>query len=342
MIRHSGPPGRVNFVLRISIFEFLRAKALRQESIMAYLYVLSGPEKGRSFKLREGQNYVGRSIDNDIRIEDKTISRKHARVALKGSRFFITDLKSQNRTFLNGAYIDPGSEVELKAGVPIALGTTIVTVSLGETDDGQAISFSETVKLSRADIEKTGQFAVLKDEVEERRMQLLSEASSLLISGIPIREALQKILEFITKELNRVDRAAILLTDPQTGKIEQTVLGPLVLNHQKTTPYSTKVVERVIAWKRPIMISNAKTEEGDIADTLKVLRVQCVLCSPMIFASRLAGVIYLDSVRRPYGFREDDLALLTELGQQIALAVEKARFVSDMSKVAELLVPDEE
>jgi len=31
-----------------------------------------------------------------------------------------------------------------------------------------------------------------------------------------------------------------------------------------------------------------------------------------------------------------------ELGQQIALAVEKARFVSDMSKVAELLVPDEE
>jgi GAF domain-containing protein len=90
------------------------------------------------------------------------------------------------------------------------------------------------------------------------------------------------------------------------------------------------------------MISNTKTEEGDIADTLKVLKVQCVLCSPMIFASRLAGVIYLDSVRRPYGFREDDLALLMELGQQIALALEKARFVTDISRVAESLVPDEE
>ena len=309
---------------------------------MAYLYVLSGPEKGRSFKLREGQNYIGRSIDNDIRIEDKTISRKHARIALKGSRFFITDLKSQNRTFLQSTYIEPGSEVELKAGVPIALGTTIVTVSLSEPDDGETISFGETAKLSRVDLEKTSQFTLRKDEAEERRLQLLSEASSLLISGIPIREALQKILELITKELNRVDRAAILLTDPQTGKIEQTVLATLVFTHQKATPYSTKVVERVIAWKRPIMISNAKTEEGDIADTLKVLRVQCVICSPMVFASQLAGVIYLDSVRRPYGFREDDLALLMELGQQIALAVEKARFVSDISRAAESLVPDEE
>lgn len=309
---------------------------------MAYLYVLNGPGKGRSFRLREGENYLGRSIDNDIRIEDRTLSRKHARIVLKGSRFFITDLKSQNRTFFDSAYLEPGSEVELKAGVPIALGTTIVSLSLSETDDGQMTSFSETVKLSRADIEKASALVEGRDETEEKRLQLLQEASDLLISGISIRDALEKILHSVTEELNRVDRAAILLTGPETGEIEETVLGPRVPRHQKTAPYSTKVVERVLSVKRPVMISNAKTEEGEIADTLKVLKVQSVLCTPMIFASRVAGVIYLDSVRRPYGFREDDLAFLMELGQQIALAVEKARFVSDISRVAESLVPDEE
>ena len=309
---------------------------------MAYLYVLSGPGKGRSFRLREGENYIGRSIDNDIRIEDRTLSRKHARIVLKGSRFFITDLKSQNRTFFDSAYLEPGSVVELKAGVPIALGTTIVSLSLSETDDGQMTSFSETVKLSRADIEKASALVEGRDETEEKRLQLLQEASDLLISGISIRDALEKILHSITEELNRVDRAAILLTGPETGEIEETVLGPRVPRHQKTAPYSTKVVERVLSVKRPVMISNAKTEEGEIADTLKVLKVQSVLCTPMIFAFRVAGVIYLDSVRRPYGFREDDLAFLMELGQQIALAVEKARFVSDISRVAESLVPDEE
>jgi adenylate cyclase len=309
---------------------------------MAYLYVLSGPEKGRSFRLREGENYIGRAIDNDIRIEDKTLSRKHARILLRGSRFFITDLKSQNRTFFDRAYVEPGSEVELKAGVPIALGTTIVTVSLSETDDGQMTSCSETVKLSRADIEKASELAERRAEADEKRLQLLKEASEYLVSGMPIRDALEKILQSITDELNRVDRAAIILMDPQTGDIEETVLGPRVPRNQKTAPYSTKVVERVIAVNRPVMISNAKTEEGDIADTLKVLKIQCVLCTPMIFASRMTGVIYLDSVHRPYGFREDDLGLLMELGQQIALAVEKARFVSDISRVAESLVPDEE
>ena len=309
---------------------------------MAYLYVLNGPGKGRSFRLREGENYIGRSIDNDIRIEDRTLSRKHARVVLKGSRFFITDLRSQNKTFFDGAYLEPGSVVELKAGVPIALGTTIVTVSLSETDDGQMTSFSETVKLSRADIEKAGQLTERRDEPDGKRLRLLEEASDLLISGTSIHDALEKILLSITEELTRVDRAAILLADPQTGEIEETVLGPHTPKTQKTATYSTKVVERVLAVKRPVMISNTKTEEGDIADTLKVLKVQSVLCVPMIFASRMAGVIYLDSVRIPYGFREDDLALLTELGQQIALAVEKARFVADISKAAESLVPDEE
>ncbi len=292
---------------------------------MAYLYVLSGPGKGRSFRLREGENYVGRSIDNDIRIEDRTLSRKHARIVLKGGRFFITDLKSQNKTFFDSAYLEPGSGVELKAGVPIALGTTIVAVSLSETDDGQMTSLNETVRLSSADIEKLSELTESRGEKEEKRPQLLRDASELLVSGIPIRDALEKILQVLTEEFKRIDRAAIILTDPQTGEIEEAVLGPLVPRSQKTAPYSTKVVERVLAVKRPVMISNAKTEQGDIADTLKLLKVKSVLSVPMIFASRLAGVIYLDSARIPYGFREDDLALLMELGQQIALAVEKAQ-----------------
>ena len=145
---------------------------------MAYLYVLSGPEKGRSFRLREGENYIGRTIDNDIRIEDKTLSRKHARIISKEGRFFITDLKSQNRTFFDSVYLEPGSEVELKAGIPVALGTTIVTVSLSETDDGQMTSFSETVKLSRADIEKASQMTERRNETEEKKLQ----ASILLVT----------------------------------------------------------------------------------------------------------------------------------------------------------------
>jgi pSer/pThr/pTyr-binding forkhead associated (FHA) protein len=310
--------------------------------MMAYLHILSGPSKGRSFRLREGVNYIGRAAGNEIRIEDKTLSRKHARIVLKGNRLFITDLKSQNKTFIESAYLDPGLEVELKAGSPIALGSTIVTLSLSETDDGKMAIFNETLRLSRADLEKASKLTKRRDETDDRAAELLKGTSGLLVSGISVHEALEKILRSLTEEMKRVDRAAILLTDPQTGEIQDTVLGSGVPKDQQTPPYSTRVVEQVIASKGPVMISDVETEEGDIVNTLKVLKVQCVLCSPMVFGSRLAGVIYLDSLRRPYGFRENDLLLLMELGQQIALAVEKARLGSNTSKVAESPVPDEE
>jgi hypothetical protein len=103
----------------------------------------------------------------------------------------LPDLKSQNRTFFDSVYLEPGSEVELKAGIPVSLGTTIVTVSLSETDDGQMTSFSETVKLSRADIEKASQMTERRNETEEKKLQLLRKASEQLVSGIPIYDALE-------------------------------------------------------------------------------------------------------------------------------------------------------
>ncbi|MGD9042046.1 MAG: FHA domain-containing protein, partial [Desulfobacteraceae bacterium] len=63
---------------------------------MAKLYILNGPEIGRSFELREMATYVGRSSDNDIQIRDKTVSRRHLKIVKRGSRYLITDLDSRN------------------------------------------------------------------------------------------------------------------------------------------------------------------------------------------------------------------------------------------------------
>lgn len=72
---------------------------------MVNVYILNGPEIGRSFKLRDGVMFAGRSLDNDIRIDDKTVSRKHLRIVKRGETFFVTDLKSQNGTYYDGKYL---------------------------------------------------------------------------------------------------------------------------------------------------------------------------------------------------------------------------------------------
>ena len=41
---------------------------------MSQLYVLSGPETGQSFELKDGDTYIGRSVENNTQLEDKAVS----------------------------------------------------------------------------------------------------------------------------------------------------------------------------------------------------------------------------------------------------------------------------
>ena len=54
------------------------------------------------------------------------------------------------------------------------------------------------------------------------------------------------------------------------------------------------------------------------------MKIGSVMCVPLMSKSQLWGVIYVDSVYNAYGFREEDLDLLTALGSPIALAIENA------------------
>lgn len=52
------------------------------------------------FRLREGENIIGREWDAAVRIDAPSISRRHARIVVEGSRAMIEDLGSKNGTFV--------------------------------------------------------------------------------------------------------------------------------------------------------------------------------------------------------------------------------------------------
>jgi GAF domain-containing protein len=57
---------------------------------------------------------------------------------------------------------------------------------------------------------------------------------------------------------------------------------------------------------------------------MEIMRIKSALCVPLISRSEVRGVIYLDSFAEPYGFRDEDLSLLTALGSSAAVAIENA------------------
>jgi hypothetical protein len=63
---------------------------------------LLDPEDGTAPHPLALSNYIGRSEENHIRLDQGSVSRQHALVAATSGAFVIQDLHSQNGTFVNG------------------------------------------------------------------------------------------------------------------------------------------------------------------------------------------------------------------------------------------------
>lgn len=79
---------------------------------------------GATFKVL-GTTTIGRGTDNDIRIPDKPVSRKHSIINYAGGNFHIRDLNSSYGTKMDGNDVTPGGTV-LKDGAKIQFGTGTV------------------------------------------------------------------------------------------------------------------------------------------------------------------------------------------------------------------------
>jgi adenylate cyclase len=301
---------------------------------MSKLYVLNGPEIGESFNIREGVTFLGRSLDNDIRINDKTLSRKHLKILKLGDKCFITDLKSRNGTFFDGNFIGAGVETEVKEGLPIALGVTVIC--LGTGCEEQIMPSLDSVDLIN---ETSGHFLKNKDRSTLRKLEFLLKVSDVLTEDLSY-QILEKIIVHIFDLFKRVDRVLFVLIDPETEEITKIIYNSRKPGNEAAITYCEDIVNRVIESGRPVVISDAKTEDSEFADTLEVLKIESVMCLPLICHSQILGVIYVDSLERPYGFRREDLYLLLNLTQRIAPAIEDIRFASEIIEVIEDLSSD--
>jgi pSer/pThr/pTyr-binding forkhead associated (FHA) protein len=305
------------------------------------LVILNGPEIGRTLRVKEGVSYLGRSLDNDIRIQDKTISRKHLKIENVSGKLFVTDLSSRNRTFYDGKYVIPGHEVEVKEGVSLAIGMTVICFGKGCKE--QIVPFLDTVSLILEKGKKQGVDEDRRSETDQKTEDLLSKVSLTLRGSAPLKKVLERVLGHIFHHLKRLERGAFVLVDPETLKAREAICTVNESSEDISASFSEEVVQSVLEGGKPLIFSKGYTEaESGLVDTLKVQKIESVMCIPLINGSRIIGAMYVDSLKRPDGFRKDDLLTLLDIGQRIALAVETDRLAYDLAEVARNLVGDVE
>lgn len=288
---------------------------------MTTLYIIDGYDKRQSLEFSGDSLLVGRSAGSDLRVRDRFVSRKHLRISRKGERIFIRDLNSRNGTFMNGELIHPGIEVEIPEGVPVVIGLTVLCFGEGCAEEIRDVLAS--IDVSGLETEEPEGVSEDRPMTAQRNMELMMRVSDLLTKSTNIRNTMKEVLNCVFDLLVRIDRAAIILLDPEKGMVKEVVYR--MKEGVEDQRFSTEVLEHVMQLKEAFMISDADAEEGeDVPDTLKLLNIKSVMCVPLMNRSKLVGVLYVDSITKPYGFRGEDLHLLSALSSPLALAIDNA------------------
>jgi pSer/pThr/pTyr-binding forkhead associated (FHA) protein len=110
--------------------ELLRPADRGSDLALPRLVVLNTIFAGSTFPLRTTESVIGRTEDNDVTIDHRSVSRNHAKLVREGERVRILDLKSANGVLVNNEFVE---QAVLKPGDVIELGRVKIRyVPVGE------------------------------------------------------------------------------------------------------------------------------------------------------------------------------------------------------------------
>src|SRR5579859_7945363 len=103
----------------------LDREALLRERPRAPRAFLQIPQERRRIPLGAEPLTIGRDPENDLVLDDRRVSRRHAEIRLRLGRYTMYDLQSTNGTFVNARRV---AEVALQGGDRVTIGGTEMIV----------------------------------------------------------------------------------------------------------------------------------------------------------------------------------------------------------------------
>ena len=311
---------------------------------MATLYVLQGPDKGRTLKIGNEAVLIGRGSDQ-VPLTDQTISRRHAELKPEDGLWVLRDLNSANGTCVNGNRVQ--EPVRLKHGDQIQLGSTLLMYSGDDsieqlsganipadlvTLDTDDVPVGSSVVASVPSADDSAVLAAPDAAYAVRSWKAVRELTHVIGSLLAPDQLLQRVMDIIFEEVP-ADRGVIFIRDQETRELLPAVVR---FRSRKVRAEATRnaisasrsIVDHVVNTHEGVLCTNTIKDQRFRGDrSVKEIGIRSVICAPILARDQILGVIHLDCATSEHTYVEQELRLITAIGYQTGLAIENTRLV---------------
>lgn len=274
---------------------------------------------------------IGRSSSSNVRLQQLTISRRHATIELRSGVWVLTDLGSGNGTYVNKQLVE-GSAI-LSDRDLIRVGNVELEFSLG-ADPGSAtapaVELRDDAPEANTDsgvldrLSASAHLSVSDDVKAADRLRLLYDLARDVGQSFDETSILQTVVDRLFEVYPQADSAAAVLYDaahdllvPKASRTRGANSGGVQI--------SRSLIREVMSTRSGLMTSDAVGDERfQDFKTLHDLRLRALLCVPMIAGDDVYGVIQLAGSDSRLPFSRSDMLLLLGIAGQTALALANA------------------
>ncbi|MGH9363884.1 MAG: adenylate/guanylate cyclase domain-containing protein [Thermoanaerobaculia bacterium] len=308
--------------------------------MLQVLYETEG--RPQVFNLTKNEATVGRANDNDIVLNDFSVSRRHAYLRKENGSWVIYDNQSTNGVRVNDQLV-PRSAIgdgdqaligafllrfreEMPAAVSAkrlvdSTSTCIRPIAEFNLDFG----LEKSVEMAPESTQNRKR-AVLDVAYKNKVFEILVQVAKTLISAHDVETVLEKVMDLIFEYLP-VERGFLLLEEGGSLKLRVTRLkSSQRLTTDGAAPYSRTIVDMVVRQKVAVLTSDAQADQRfEAGVSIRMQQIRSAMCAPLWNRDSVIGVIHVDSPLHVGTFTEKDLDLLTALANFAAVAIERAR-----------------
>jgi signal transduction histidine kinase len=322
------------------------------------LYVLQGPDKGRTYQTPDDSAVIGRSSDQ-IQLTDDSASRWHAEIRPANGSWLLVDLNSSNGTYLNGQRIVRPEE--LKHGDQIRIGGTLLVFSGQEHVESfsgaQAIRDLVDLDLSTP----SGGSSILStvDASEDSVILQPPETADAVAAWHVVYQIAETIgtIDSVDGFLARVadiifdhlivDRLVLLLCSPETEKLTPQLVRYRSGQRRQRPKIVTSqtIINHVLKTRDGILCANAMTDHRfggeDPQDSIHQLGLRSVICVPIIAQGGIKGVLHLDCSMSRHTYTQEQLRLAVAIGRLVGMEIENMHLLESRVQTERLAAAGE-